>query len=102
MDFNEAWKKARSGQQSGLFASEYAYGYPNIHRHRQSQLTQQQKAYRAATYQTSLNPTVWPEYQNTTNHRYQYSPTLAKTQHNAAMAVFARAEQVLTAAKKRW
>jgi hypothetical protein len=103
MDFATAWKKARSGQKSGLFASEDIYNYPHPQRrHPVRQLTQQQKSYRQATYYPTSSPVVWSEYSNPQNHRYQHSPTLMKAQHDVAMAVFARCEQVLTEAKSGW
>jgi hypothetical protein len=105
MDFNTAWKRARSGQQSGLFASEYAYGYPNTQRHNTSKrtpLTPQQKSYQQATYHASSSP-VWPEFAGHSSHRTPgVSQIVMEANSRKAQAVFAQAEYTLSKFKSRW
>lgn len=104
MDFNTAWKRARAGQPSGLFATEHAYGYPNTTRQRRksSTRTPQQKAYQRTSYHAIPAP-VWSEYSGHSVHRTPgISPILMEQQSKHAQNVFARADYVLSKLREKW
>lgn len=103
MDFNTAWKLARSGQQSGLFATEHAYGYPKpTQRRNTSSLTPQQKSYQRATYHATPAP-VWSEYSGHSAHRTPgISMIQMEQQSKRAQSVFRQAERTLSKLRSGW
>lgn len=105
MDFNQAWTKARKGQQSGLFAAEYTYGYPKPTQRRKtssSQLTPQQKSYQQRTYHPTPAP-VWSEYSGHSAHRTPgYSPIQMEQISAHARKIFSAAEYQLSRMKEKW
>jgi hypothetical protein len=103
MDFNTAWKLARAGQPSGLFATEHAYNYPNpTKRRKTSSFTPPQKSYQRATYHATPAP-VWSEYSGYSQHRTPgISPILMEQQSKRAQSVFRNAERTLSKLRSTW
>jgi len=102
MDFNTAWQKARKGQQSGLFATEYTYGYPKpTQLTRKTPLTTKQVAYQHAAHHAPANP-VWPEFAGHSSHRtIGYSQIVMEAHSKHAQNVFRQAEYTLSKLKER-
>ncbi len=101
MDFRTEWEKAKRGQQSALFASDYLYGVPQTRRKHTPVRTQPSTSH----VRTSPVPTapVWPEYQGHSAHRTQgYSPILMEAKSRHAQAVFNRADYVLSKLRSTW
>ena len=96
MDFKTEWEKAKRGLPSALFASDQLYGVPRTRR-------KTTPTHTPRPYVQKAPAQVWSEYGgHSSQYRYQYSPALAKAQHDSAMAAFTRCEYTLSKLKERW
>jgi hypothetical protein len=106
-DFATEWQKVKCGEPSRLFASDMLYGVHQSPRHYSKskpplrKLTDQQKSYRHATYNTPSSP-VWPEFAGHSTHRTPgVSQIVMEANSRKAQAVFAQAEYTLSKFKSR-